>query len=672
MITARIWRVVALAFALLLTGATTASAAPAQDATRPAIDLPWSSGDPCPGPVPAVPGNSIADLYAPAPYYLPQPGDPFTPGAHTSIYEQYGLAGYTYVECDLDTSVIDKVNPVSHAGNSYQTWFAGTTTGIARWVVGFSAGMTYVAFNPTVWTGTFDKLITNGTAAIRSAVFGPFVPLAIAVAGVVMIWQAKRMRLSKAMTSLVMVVGCVAAAAIVFNAPTKFGNVADGVVAPTLGAINRVMNGQVGSSTADPSTEATATVVDAIFYRQWLQGTFGSADSQTAKTYGPRLFKDSTLSRVEAAQYAADPKGLGAKMIAAKRHDWSVASQEIKDSDPIAYDTLTGRDSAARARAGVTTAGLAFASAPFQLVSAFLVIICYLLVRLAVMVVPLAALVAVIPGMHSWIRKPVELAGAAVLNTLIFGAGTAFATKAMVVLVDPANHLPGWLGALLLFALYLLLWYSLKPFRRITRMVSGSYSPGRETGKTFGRLGRHLKRGLTTAGATYAGARFGAKAAMKDAQSDDDAPTDEREPAPYRMTFDRPETQPRHPELPPAPPRTQVFVEAHDLPRDQRYWNVPDQPAPAEASTAAPTVVDDSRAMPGAPERRSLPAGQSQQPEDDDVDGELFSPGTQLPEGAPTQPADQVESGSDVFVIYSATDDQFRTESTTGAGEETA
>src|SRR6266536_2509342 len=54
-----------------------------------------------PAPTPEMPGRGVVGFFEPPPKTLPPQGDPFAPGAKTTIHEQYGYAGLRWNTYDL-------------------------------------------------------------------------------------------------------------------------------------------------------------------------------------------------------------------------------------------------------------------------------------------------------------------------------------------------------------------------------------------------------------------------------------------------------------------------------------------------------------------------------------------------------------------------------------------
>ena len=128
------------------------------------------------------------------------------------------------------------------------------------------------------------------------------------------------------------------------------------------------------------------------------------------------------------------------------------------------------------------------------------------------------------PAMRSLVIGVGNTVAAAVINSLVFGIGTAVMVKAFGVVMAPGNGLPSWLVVALVLLLTIVMWYALRPFQRLTGMVS----PGRNNfadaagalGSVSRGLGRVGGRLATTAAGVFVGERVRDKAKDDD---DDDA-----------------------------------------------------------------------------------------------------------------------------------------------------
>ena len=270
----------------------------------------------------------------------------------------------------------------------------------------------------------------------------------------------------------------------------------------------------------DPATAVASNVQSSILYTAWLAGELGSTDSQTAKKYGPELFKAQTLTWREAALVRSDPEQ-GKQLIEAKRERFGQIADRIREDDPSAYEFLTGSRSDARVGYAVLSALATVLALPFLLVSCLLLLGSFFVVRLAVMLFPAFATLGVFPSTRGIVIGIGRTVGAALVNSVIFGIGAAVTITVIGVILDPASGIPGWLTLVLLPLFSLVMWLALKPFRRLTSLAGASSNPFGE-GASLGNGGeaarRLAKKAVAGAAAAYTGgvAAGATVAAMED------------------------------------------------------------------------------------------------------------------------------------------------------------
>ena len=97
----------------------------------------------------------------------------------------------------------------------------------------------------------------------------------------------------------------------------------------------------------------------------------GDADSATAREYGPQLFKAQALTWREAAAAEDDPER-AKEIFAAKQERWNEVADQVKESDPEAYENLRGTRSETRVGYALLSAVATCLSLPFLLLAALL------------------------------------------------------------------------------------------------------------------------------------------------------------------------------------------------------------------------------------------------------------------------------------------------------------
>lgn len=437
-------------------------------------------------PTPEIPGRGLTGFFESEPAQIPQAADPFAPDSQTSIYEQYGYAGLRYNNYDLGCGPDLARSPDATVG-----------TTIANWVLTFpkatiaaTGSLLDTAYDPT-FLGIFDPLVDSVTDALRRTVFEQWVVLVLAAVGTLIIWRSRRASLASTASAIGWALLVMIIATVLFRWPVEAGRIADQTVTTSLSAVTGALNGTSGDGEPSAGMAATANLHESLLYKAWLGGTFGDANSEVARTYGPEIFDAQALTWAQAETLRNDPEQ-GERIIEAKNQEFENAAEAIEEQDPDAYEYLVGRRSDNRVGYAVLAALATLCAVPFLLLSGLLVIGALIIVRLGVMLFPAIATLGMFPTMRQLVIGAGNTMAAAVINAIIFGIGSAVMIRAMGVILDPATGLPPWLNIILILLLTIVMWAALRPFRRLTRMVAPGYEPIHEAGGYFGRAGRRV------------------------------------------------------------------------------------------------------------------------------------------------------------------------------------
>lgn len=480
-------------------------------------------------PTPDVPGQGIAGFFSNSPDQPPATADPFTPDAKTTIYQQYGYAGLRWSTYDLGCGPDTMRNPDAVIGTAFANWVVQP----ALAVTALTGSVTEVAFNPT-FLNVFDPVIEHVSTALHDNLFATWIPAVLALLGILLIWRANRASLATSAAAVGWALIVVILATALFRWPVAAGHAADLTVTRTLGTVVQKLDGR--DEQVDPGTAVASNVVDTILYKGWLAGTLGSADSKTAKKYGPALFKAQALTWAEARLLETDPDA-GKKLLEAKQDQWKDLAQRIKDEDPNAYEYLTGQRSDTRVGYAFLSLIATFLALPFLLVSALLLLGCFMIVRLAVMMFPAFATLGAFPHGRGLVTGLGRTVAAAVVNSIIFGIGAGVTVSVLGLLMAPSGA-PAWLGLVLMPLFTFVMWMALKPFRRLTSMVSADDDHFRRATNSFNDagsgLGSRTKDALVTAAAASvgAGAAVFASKTLEDEEAGPDTERAEARPTP--------------------------------------------------------------------------------------------------------------------------------------------
>ena len=621
---------IALALGLLLLTPSTAAAA---------------FGDCKEAPTPEVPGRGLSGFFLNAPDRLPPAEDPFAPGATTTIYEQYGYAGLRWNTYDLGCGTDVARSPDAVIGTAMSNWAMNLPISFAA----LTSSVTGAAFQPT-FLGVFDPMISHVSGTLYDRLFSPWMPVILVLVGVILLVRARRNSLASTAAAVGWAVVVLILAAVLFRWPVVAGHFADETVTSTVGGVVGGLNGNHDDT--PPAVVASSTVHESVLYQNWLAGEFGDADSETARKYGPELFKAQALTWREAAILENDPER-GQQIIEDKQERFEEIAEQVQEEDPAAYEYLTGHQSDTRVGYAILGTVATLLALPFLLVSALLLIGSFLIVRLAVMLFPAFATLGLFPPARGIVINTGRVVGAALVNAVVFGVGAAVTVLGIGLILDPESRLPGWLAMVLMPIFSFVMWFALKPFRRLTTMTGGgSTNPFGEAAGSFGtqsrRIGRFARKAGVMAAASFAG---NAAAAAKAAEGHKDEKASDGEGVP-----DRVEAQPTSPALPP-----QLVTAGASRPR--AITPAPEAtPAPAISAPSEPSASlgagtagssgpkpPTTAASAGSPEVGSVP-GKPAVPPAPEGDGYVPRPSEATPPSMASEP--EWIDGEEVYAIY--------------------
>ena len=492
-----------------------ASASSAAAVAMPAFPIPGLPE--CQTPPPAqAPDRGFGGFITPTPLEPPPlDADPFAEGSGVSLYETTGLAGYRW-HMYTDSCITGP----GQATNQALTSAANSLLSIPVLAVGAVATLADVVYNQA-WLAVLDGPVAYVSDALYEGFTQPFMPIVVIAVGVVLLVGIRRARLSAALGTgvLVLVAGTLAAFAV--NYPTRVADLTDQVTVTAVVSINGAIAGDEESS---PAAATVSPLVESILYDRWVAGTLGDTTSATARTYGPVLYDASTLTWAETQLVRSDPDGAGQELLDAKRDQWREAADAVRDSDPDAYEYLTGARSLDRVGHAVVAFSL-IAILPFLAMSLLLVAMSYLIIRLIVMFLPLVALLALL--LRGTLRSLGSLAASALINSVVFAVGAAVTAFLYGVFLSPDSGIPALLGILLAFMVGIAMWIVLSPYRRLTSMVRGTDAV-KQSKREMERVKGSTRDFATGAGRTALGFFAGQKAAdaadklaKKDATAED-------------------------------------------------------------------------------------------------------------------------------------------------------
>jgi hypothetical protein len=414
-------------------------------------------------PAPARPDSGIAGWFLSAPKNPPT-GDPFAKDSNVSIYDKYGYAGLSYNTYDLGCG-----GAARDPGATSMTEMANIVATPAMWLVALDNSVREYAYRPDSMWGWTNDFVKRASDALRDRVFTIWGAVALAVVGIWLLWGARGGNLSDAAVTAgwaIMVMGLVTAVA---SWPIQASTVADHTLTGALGQVSSALSTQDADDKREPAVRASGVLTETILYNQWLRGTLGSADSDTAKKYGPKLYQAKALSWAEAAEMRKSEKDRN-RIIDRKAAEWKAAAAGVQKDDPDAYQYLTGKKGSERVGSSMLALISALVVTPFDIMASLLILVAFLIIRLAVAFLPAIGTIGILRPAAAPLRGLLRTVLAALINCVIFGAGSAVFLLAVEVITG-TNSLAGWQQVLLLWLTGLILWLLLRPYRRLTQLT---------------------------------------------------------------------------------------------------------------------------------------------------------------------------------------------------------
>jgi hypothetical protein len=500
--------------------------APAHAAAIPGV------GDCKPAPRIDIPGTGVTGWFG-RPDHIPPPEDPFAAGAKTTIYEQYGLAGMIWWTYDPGCGG-DIRDPSAWSS----TWLGNILLVGPKFFTALTLAVTDAAFHPT-FMRKFDGLVVDVTGALTTGVLKVGLPLTIAFLGLAMTWWANTRGTAPIVSAAGWAVIVMVAGMALIQYPVQASHGGDTAIVTTAGGIATAVNDPTRTGAGDASGKAGQILYNSVLYQQWTTGVFGSADSATAKKYGPLILKSTALSWHEADVLDKDPAA-GKKIIDQKQKDFKKWAAEIEESDPIAYDHLKG-EYGDRWGMGALAIVAALCCCPFLLAAGLVMIGGYLVIRFVIMFAPGIVTLGVAQPFSGIVIGARDALFGAVFNAVLFAAGAAVTVKVLgFMLLD--SGMPTWLAVLLSGVTSWMMWRMLRPLRTARRMYRGRNPIGDALGAEpppgAQRLSTRARKAAFRFAGRTASSYVGNWAALRTAAKADEAkvvlgPAD-REPAPYR------------------------------------------------------------------------------------------------------------------------------------------
>lgn len=458
----RLASVLAVAFVLLggtVSGAPIAAAASVSGLSAALALGPDCKGDP---PVPLSPSGLLSVRPA-----ATSDGDPFA-DTRTSIQSVYGtnFGWWTYDNgCAAGSAILPGL------GTNIATLVGLQIAGLAP---NWGQALMSAVVNPT-WTHQLDSVVTNATASTSAGVWYPWLTVSLLLVAVLSFRHAVRGAIPAVVTGVVWSLLVLVVVTWTVNYPRESVDLLDSGIQTAVVSTATGFSGGAASSATSPGVQAVQEMdhewdlmVRSTLYLSWLQGAFGSADSATAKTYGPALFKATHFSWSEYDTYQADPNGKGKALVDRKAGSFRQIADQVQASDPVAYQAFTGNNYWDRLGIGLLSLVEMIVVAWFLLVAAVIILVAYLLVRLVVPLAPAAGVFFLVEPLRAmalgWLRR---IAGLLVMGPLFFLAALVVGRFNSAVMSSDLNML---LKLVLVGAVAVLAWRLLRPHSMAARL----------------------------------------------------------------------------------------------------------------------------------------------------------------------------------------------------------
>lgn len=438
-----------------------------------------------------------------------QAPDPFAAGTTLRISDVYGWSAH-YDVYDLG------------CGNSFLSDPAAVVnTNLANGTIEFEqtnlallAGAEDIVKSDqlTTWLGDTLETIARGISPILWGSDGRpgWLGLALIAVGLIVVWSVRRLAYSDAARVLGVIVVAIALTAFALLMPAAMNRQLDQAVSSVA-----AMTSSTGIGTASPSDLINREST----YRTWLANNFGDADGRLANTQGPKLWAATHYSYSDMKAIAANADARG-KIDEVKATQFREVAEEVKKTDPAAYERFTGRaDRNGSAVLGSLTSGL---MSLFQWISLIMIGVARLMMPALVVAAPFLALAGVLQVTrgHTALMSLWDMFTASILAVAKFGVASAVATLVMTAIYRSETLHPAW-KAFLMIVLTVIGIMITKPIRTFKTMV-----PGLDPNKAL--LGGLNLGNLAGLLGTFVAAKAGVTAGIGDADGDEtpsDAPS---------------------------------------------------------------------------------------------------------------------------------------------------
>lgn len=526
-------------------------------------------------PYPALPTQGLPGLVGERPLKITNDSSP------EHIWSTGGFGGLQAHPYDLGCA-LDPTSWAKITSANTDATVSNGMAGVGQTVTSVTDSMDRRAWQPGYVLSFMKSFMDRALGTVELKILGPFIGVGILATAIMVLWRQRSGEVSAAAHNLGWVLFVLIVTSAILLSPLALASWTQRAGNAVTGAMNNNVNASDG---------ATNAVVEAVHYQGWLRRTFGSADSDIAKQYGPAILASQRFTWTEfdtANRLKGKARGTYIdSLVKQKSTAFKDAAAHVKEEGPTEYRHLTGQEPGS----SVTVLELLFAggSSAFRAVVDLLVVICVM------MLVILGGLWVVATP---WLVTPKgEQMGRGLIDNgikaIVYVGQAALCAWGFTVFLQ-ATMAPGmsaWWSLLLLLMGMSIFWIMLAPFHKMGSIIS----LGKMNGSGM------LMKAIKAAALGYLTGRVAGAAAAKEVI--------EEQP---KQSEDAPAVQPRHEVVhatifspaQPTPMDTSTFTEVHPhadrtlptaapaaLPTGEPYYQRDEATPPPEDATTAPDEV---------------------------------------------------------------------------------
>lgn len=289
-------------------------------------------------------------------------------------------------------------------------FMAGTGTALGNIMLelgGILPNWSHVLLNsvlsPGSWLVALEEPVLEATGATVQGVWSPWLPVVVLIVAALIFLRARSGRLAQSASAAAWALLVLGVSSMAINYPVEIVHMVGDGVRNITGLIATGFNdgNTIPEDPKDLGGEAAVVAIDAQFdevirttqYRTWVIGVFGSPDSETAIDYGPEVFAATHFTWEEYAAYREDPEDAGAKIVEKKADAFKTSAEQIKETDPLAYEYFTGEHWSQRLTTSLINLAILIVTCGFLLFASLATLLAYALIRL---IVPFAPVMGVL------------------------------------------------------------------------------------------------------------------------------------------------------------------------------------------------------------------------------------------------------------------------------------